>query len=217
MTLKFLSCYLFFSAEIKIIRAIQIGKRREYLNVWSNVLKSTYLDGCCYCHFLFSNVILCQLSPKGFDQGEDIQLLQAVMPNIDKNLGKYLYLQEFWKELQKLKGFEFEYPTKPGSLSDLTYACFGVPLNKFPTMSVWSKFPLDQYQVEYAALDAIILIRIFKKICETLKPLKTDVVKYVEDFIEKDYVASEDETNEPMDKLVEVVDKTTGKTYYLPG
>ncbi len=45
-------------------------------------------------------------------------------------------------------------------LSGLTLRCFGAPLNKKQCMTNWEKRPLTKEQLEYAALDAFILLKI---------------------------------------------------------
>ncbi|XP_078445398.1 polynucleotidyl transferase, ribonuclease H-like superfamily protein isoform X2 [Wolffia australiana] len=52
-----------------------------------------------------------------------------------------------------------------GGLSGLTKEILGAALNKTRRNSDWEQRPLSQNQVEYAALDAIVLVHIFHRVC----------------------------------------------------
>lgn len=91
--------------------------------------------------------------------GNDIKQMQTIMPAIDDEHDRYLFLQSFCTHLlESVHGFEFIHPfmgdERTPSLTDVVAATHGKPLDKTPTISAWCKRPLDQYQQEYAALDA---------------------------------------------------------------
>ena len=50
--------------------------------------------------------------------------------------------------------------SKPKGLSKLTMICLGKPLDKRECMSNWDNKPLRKAQLNYAALDALVLIKI---------------------------------------------------------
>jgi len=56
---------------------------------------------------------------------------------------------------------DVEVLTAPRGLSKLCESCFGKPLCKDQQMSNWRRRPLRPEQVEYAALDAVVLIAIY--------------------------------------------------------
>jgi hypothetical protein len=63
--------------------------------------------------------------------------------------------------------------TKP-SLSKLTMTCLGKPLDKRECMSNWDNKPLRQAQLNYAALDAFVLIKIHDFIQSRCKELNVN-------------------------------------------
>ena len=74
--------------------------------------------------------------------------------NLDKIADKCHHKNPKILSLSNSKG-----ATKP-SLSKLTMTCLGKPLNKRECMSIWDNNPLRQAQLNYAALDAFVLIKI---------------------------------------------------------
>lgn len=59
-------------------------------------------------------------------------------------------------------------------LSELTRKCFGAPLNKSECLSNWDKRPLRQAQLNYAALDAFVLLQIHEFIQARCKDLNVE-------------------------------------------
>ncbi|KAH7446195.1 hypothetical protein KP509_01G044300 [Ceratopteris richardii] len=59
---------------------------------------------------------------------------------------------------------------KKGGLSALTKMVFGIPLNKHVRMSDWEARPLSRKQLDYAALDAAILLPIFQHLANKSDP-----------------------------------------------
>ncbi|KAF8387785.1 hypothetical protein HHK36_026440 [Tetracentron sinense] len=57
-----------------------------------------------------------------------------------------------------------------GGLSGLTKKILGAGLNKESRNSNWEQRPLSQNQLEYAALDAAVLIHIFRQVCSRFQP-----------------------------------------------
>jgi len=63
---------------------------------------------------------------------------------------------------------------KPRGLSKLTMTCLGKPLDKRECMSNWDNKPLRQAQLNYAALDAFVLIKIHDFIQSRCKELNVN-------------------------------------------
>ena len=61
--------------------------------------------------------------------------------------------------------------TKLKGLSKLTWSCFGKPLDKRECLSNWANNPLRNAQLRYAAMDALVLIKIFDFIKNNCKDL----------------------------------------------
>jgi hypothetical protein len=61
--------------------------------------------------------------------------------------------------------------TKLKGLSKLTWICFGKPLDKRECLSNWANNPLRNVQLRYAAMDALVLIKIFDYIQKNCKDL----------------------------------------------
>jgi len=54
------------------------------------------------------------------------------------------------------------------SLASVTEHLFGIPLDKTLRASYWRRRPLTRSQIEYAALDAHITLRVYNELCERL-------------------------------------------------
>ncbi|XP_022325820.2 exonuclease mut-7 homolog isoform X3 [Crassostrea virginica] len=65
--------------------------------------------------------------------------------------------------------------TEQRGLSELVRQCFGKPLNKGEQMSDWEKRPLRTTQVQYAALDAYVLLEIYDRFIEIARREKMDI------------------------------------------
>ena len=65
-------------------------------------------------------------------------------------------------------------PPKPRGLSKLTMTCLGKPLDKRECMSNWDNKPLRPAQLNYAALDAFVLIKIHDFIQSRCKELNVN-------------------------------------------
>jgi len=75
--------------------------------------------------------------------------------------------------------YRFEYKTKSFGLSNMCKKLFGKPLSKFEQQSNWNARPLRKTQLHYAALDAIVLIQIYKIFQKSLE--NVDLTKYYND------------------------------------
>ncbi|MES1902370.1 MAG: hypothetical protein MHPSP_001066 [Paramarteilia canceri] len=51
------------------------------------------------------------------------------------------------------------------SLALLAMDVLGVSINKLQRMSAWQNRPLTQSQIQYAAIDAYVLLEIYHKVC----------------------------------------------------
>lgn len=60
-------------------------------------------------------------------------------------------------------------------LSELVRQCFGKPLNKGEQMSDWERRPLRNTQIQYAALDAFVLLEVYERLKETAKREKMEI------------------------------------------
>lgn len=118
-------------------------------------------------------------------------ILSVIMPAINEDHDRYLYLQSFWSELTQTDGFEFKYPFEGDQrtlgLSDVVKASHGKPLDKSPTLSVWIKRSTDQYQIEYAALDAYFLLQVNAVVKETLSAMGKNSDAIISDFIKRNH------------------------------
>ncbi|KAM3130358.1 hypothetical protein pb186bvf_017561 [Paramecium bursaria] len=82
------------------------------------------------------------------------------------NMNKVIELQTIYKQYKK--------DDPKSSLAHLTQQIFNKPLSKLDTISDWSKRPLRQAQLHYAALDAFICIQLYKKLMELNKQIIVD-------------------------------------------
>lgn len=100
----------------------------------------------------------------GFDVKKDLKKLQEIRgTGIIELSDAYLDLKLLGTAAKKTPGFEFPFKEYCNTLSltKLTKLCFGKGLNKGNQLSDWCKRPLSQDQIDYAALDAYVLIEIY--------------------------------------------------------
>ena len=62
--------------------------------------------------------------------------------------------------------YHFKYLKKPGSLAKVCKEILGNNLDKYEQKSNWDLRPLKQSQRHYAALDAIVCVKLYKKLIE---------------------------------------------------
>ena len=60
--------------------------------------------------------------------------------------------------------YHFKYLKKPGSLAKVCKEILGNNLDKYEQKSNWDLRPLKQSQRHYAALDAIVCVKLYKKL-----------------------------------------------------
>lgn len=108
----------------------------------------------------------------GFGLENDMREIRASVPGLGsikfKGFG-YLELFNLWKSALT-RGVYMPYP-KPHvgeGLSSIVEQCFGMPLSKHEQCSNWENRPLRGTQIEYAALDAFVLLEaygVFEQMC----------------------------------------------------
>ena len=114
----------------------------------------------------FVNLLLLPDKPLkiGYGFKDDVRMLLYSFSMLKENKLKVLDLHELEKKAQTLNFFPKRTESKEikyKGLSRLTWNCFGKPLNKGQQMSNWSNNPLSEKQLRYAAIDALVLIKIF--------------------------------------------------------
>lgn len=75
-----------------------------------------------------------------------------------------------FKHFEMLLDIQNVFKEPRGGLAGLAEKILGAPLNKTRRNSNWEQRPLTQNQLEYAALDAAVLIRIFNKVGSHSQP-----------------------------------------------
>ncbi len=116
----------------------------------------------------FANLVLFAEKPikLGYGFNNDVRMLLYSFSMLKENKLKVqvLDLHELQKKSQTLNFFPERTESneiKYKGLSRLTWNCFGKPLNKSQQLSNWSNNPLCKKQLRYAAIDALVLIKIF--------------------------------------------------------
>ncbi|XP_077218934.1 uncharacterized protein LOC143853094 isoform X2 [Tasmannia lanceolata] len=107
------------------------------------------LDGCL-------KRIFC--SPRILKLGYDFHCDLHQLSHSYEDLECFKYY-EMLLDIQKL------FRERKGGLSDLAKRTLGAGLDKTRRNSNWEQRPLSQNQIEYAALDAVVLIHIFHRVC----------------------------------------------------
>lgn len=132
-----------------------IGMANVSPSVWHDALK-----------LFFENPDIIKL---GFSLGSDMVMIKssiAPLANIKLNGTGYLDLASVWRHLQN-KGINFPYSgensnTGGESLSKLVSVTLGRALNKSDQFSNWELRPLRVGQMRYAALDAFVLLELYR-------------------------------------------------------
>ncbi|XP_065569581.1 uncharacterized protein LOC136032986 isoform X1 [Artemia franciscana] len=117
----------------------------------------------------------------GFSFSEDLNKLEKLFPGIKEKQGSssnLLDLLKLWGLIKKNKPEVLPYKDLPaeqdvrrkGGLSELVRQCFDVTLDKREQLSNWSRRPLTNAQVLYAASDAYVLIQIYELISKAFAP-----------------------------------------------
>eukprot|EP00435_Cladocopium_sp_Y103_P055181 s482_g18.t1 len=114
----------------------------------------------------------------GFGLEVDVQRLAAVMPEIST--------AQMLIDLRDVTRAAFPEERRPApNLSGLVKEVFGLPLDKTCQVSDWQLRPLMQEQLDYAAQDAHICVRLFDSLCynhatlatQALQPLLSDMAR----------------------------------------
>lgn len=149
---------------------IQIASRKEafLIDLVESAGKINEKDWKMFNDMIFNNNEILKL---GFALISDLKLIATqVHLDFDAQSEKFKDLQVIWRDIDKF--FEFPYAkivsTPNKSLANLVQLCTGFKLNKKNQISNWKARPLRTDQIEYAALDAICLFKIY------------DIIKFAE-------------------------------------
>ncbi|XP_034829569.1 exonuclease mut-7 homolog [Maniola hyperantus] len=120
----------------------------------------------------------------GFGLEQDLKEIKASvigLGNIKVKGEGLLDLSLLWKSVINL-GLSLPSYNEGNSLSSLVQACFGVPLEKAEQCSNWELRPLRKTQINYAALDAYVLLEIYnylQKLCLEQKINFEEICNYI--------------------------------------
>ncbi|XP_023939139.2 exonuclease mut-7 homolog [Bicyclus anynana] len=108
----------------------------------------------------------------GFGLEQDLKEIKASVNGLGSIKVKgegFLDLSLLWKSVINLGlSLPSDSDTGGNSLTSIVQACFGVPVEKSEQCSNWELRPLRQTQINYAAIDAYVLLEIYKylqKLC----------------------------------------------------
>ncbi|CAK9075024.1 70 kDa intermediate chain [Durusdinium trenchii] len=108
----------------------------------------------------------------GFNLEVDLQRLHAVLPETSCAVNLI--------DLRDLHAVALpNAPSKPLSLTGMVKEVFGLPLDKTCQVSDWQKRPLTPEQLDYAAQDAHVCVRLFDSLCYNHATVATQVLQPV--------------------------------------
>lgn len=169
---------------------------------------------CNFIKYLFCSKDILKL---GFGICDDIRKLGETLPAISEELKKCNRVLDICVLAKKIK---LLYPecinfcpsesdaAKETGLSKMVHACLGLPLNKCEQLSNWTRRPLRQAQIVYAALDAYCLLELFNFIETSLRSggIKTSL----------EYIAHKEYHNQPKKASKKKSSSKSGKSGPIP-
>lgn len=135
-----------------------------------------------------------------FAPSTDFNMFQKALPAFNVSYGPQsgstiLDLQVLWRKVDAIKSFQFPFKGREmgenfrinlkilfsseeitnQNLSNLAKLCLGKKLDKSNQFSNWAQRPLRREQIQYAALDAYVLLQIYDVIAKQLKAARIDL------------------------------------------
>ncbi|XP_001861848.2 exonuclease mut-7 homolog [Culex quinquefasciatus] len=117
-----------------------------------------------------------------FAPSTDFNMFQKALPAFNVSYGPQsgsmiLDLQVLWRKVDAIKSFQFPFKEEitNQNLSNLAKLCLGKKLDKSNQFSNWAQRPLRREQIQYAALDAYVLLQIYDVIAKQLKAARIDL------------------------------------------
>ncbi|OWR44148.1 putative exonuclease mut-7 protein [Danaus plexippus plexippus] len=154
-----------FGAAKSRMALIQIGTFDQVYLIDTLILNNKQYMGswCRFNKYVLDNAEIIKL---GFGVEQDLNEMKSLiigLNNIKVKGEGLLDLGLLWKNLVKC-GLSLPSNSDNGgnSLSSLVQTCFGLPLEKSEQCSNWELRPLRNTQIHYAALDAFVLLEIYK-------------------------------------------------------
>lgn len=143
-----------------------------------------------------SKIMNSDLMKLGFGFETDLDVLRnSVHKNTELVPKKVLDLNRFGEWLMcTVDGLVDEVTTKAADefklkgLTRISFLFLGKELDKWSQFSYWDRRPLTNDQFEYAALDAVVLIKIFEELKTRCSNLNVDFVEKVETFMSGKFV-----------------------------
>lgn len=164
--------------EKKRISIIQIATRKfvyliDIIYIRNNLTYEQVLE---FFDLFFYNSKITKI---GYAMDQDAKMLTQTFKNYNFNLDNFmrtvLDLKNKVKYLQSVFNEENgEGDNKKGGLSGLVKLCFGKSLDKSEQISNWENRPLREEQINYAALDAYVLIELFDYLETTVQVNDSD-------------------------------------------